>query len=136
MAVNQDIDINCTETIPNYVKKGYRQHLEQVVTKTKDSTRVYVFIGENVALLALMQLLGDLHHEGKFDLDQNVILAVDNSIDDDMDDDENAKCHQFIAPPWSQVLYRISGSDWAKMHQLYRSVLRIVPMINDLVEKK
>ena len=55
-----------------------------MIEKTKDQTRVYVFIGENVALLALMQLLGDMHDNDQFNLDENIILAVDNS-DDDMD---------------------------------------------------
>lgn len=137
LAATQNISVNHTEIIPVHYTSGYRETLLQVVEKTKDKTRVYVFIGENVALLALMSLLGDLHEDQKFDLDQNIILAVDNSIDDDMDNDDKAECHQFIAPPWSRILYHIkSGSDWDRLHQLYRSVLRIVPGISDFRLKK
>ena len=70
--------------MPIFYKKGYRETLKKVIEKTKDQTRVYVFIGENVALLSLMQLLGDMHDRNQFNLDENIILAVDNS-DDDMD---------------------------------------------------
>ena len=76
--------MNHTEILPIFYKKGYRETLKKVIEKTKDQTRVYVFIGENVALLSLMQLLGDMHDRNQFDLDENIILAVDNS-DDDMD---------------------------------------------------
>ena len=106
-----------------------------MVEKTKDQTRVYVFIGENVALLALMSLLGELQRAGRFQLQEYVILAVDNSMDDDMDN--VTECHQFIAAPWSRVLYQTkSGSDWQELHNLYRSVLRIVPGIKDFRVKK
>ena len=76
--------MNHTEILPIFYKKGYRETLKKVIEKTKDQTRVYVFIGENVALLSLMQLLGDMHDRNQFNLDENIILAVDNS-DDDMD---------------------------------------------------
>ena len=99
-----------------FYKKGYRETLLQVIEKTQAKTRVYVFIGENVALLALMSLLGDLQEAGRFDLKEYVILAVDNSMDDDLD--SVTECHQFIAAPWSRVLYQTkSGSDWQDLHQ-------------------
>ena len=40
-----------------------------------------------------MQLLGEMHDRNQFNLDENIILAVDNS-DDDMD--EESECHKFI----------------------------------------
>ena len=130
--------MNHTEILPVFYKKGYtepyRETLKKVIEKTKDKTRVYVYIGENVALESLMQLLGDMHDQNQFDLDENIILAVDNS-DDDMD--KETECHKFIAPPWSHVLYQTkSGSAMDRTHQLYRSVLRIVPSIKDFRAKK
>ena len=118
-----------------FYKKGYRETLLQVIEKTQAKTRVYVFIGENVALLALMSLLGDLQEAGRFYLKEYVILAVDNSMDDDLD--TVTECLQFIAAPWSRVLYQTkSGSDWQDLHHLYRSVLRIVPGIKDFRMKR
>ena len=135
MAVKHNISVNHTEVLPDYQSSHYRETLLQVIKKTKDKTRIYVFIGENVALLALMKLLGELHDNNEFNLDENIILAVDNSIDDVTDND--VECHQFIAPPWSSFLMHIkTGSDWQRLHNLYRSVLRIVPSFKDLKVKK
>ena len=100
---------------------SYRDRLLRIVENTKDRTRVYLFIGENVALLALMRLLGELEIQGRFPIEEYVILAVDNSIDDQMDN--VTECHQFIAPPWTRVFHHTkSGSDWHKLHTLYRYV--------------
>ena len=135
-AIKHNISVNHTEIIPDHLtRKETDRKLRQVIERTKENTRIYVFIGENFALLALMSLLGELHEEGLFDLDENIILAVDDSVDDDMDNE--ADCHQFIAPPWSHILYHIkSSSDWDRLHSLYRSVLRIVPGIKDFRHKK
>ena len=133
--------MNQTEILPVFYKTNktgqglpYQETLKRVIEKTKDKTRIYVFIGENVALLSLMQLLGDMHDRNQFNLDENIILAVDNS-DDDME--EESECHKFLAPPWSDALSHIkSGSDTERLHQLYRSVLRIVPSVEAFRVKK
>ena len=91
--------MNQTEILPVFYKTNktgqglpYKETLKRVIEKTKDKTRIYVFIGENVALLSLMQLLGDMHDRNQFNLDENIILAVDNS-DDDMEEESENKSH-------------------------------------------
>ena len=135
LAPKSNISVNHTEILPAFYTTGYKERLKKIVEQTKDRTRIYLFIGENVALLALMKLLGEMEESGDFALKEYVILAVDNSIDDHMDN--VTACHQFIAPPWSSVLYHTkSGSDWQKLHTLYRSVLRIVPDVEDFKVKR
>ena len=132
-----NISVNHTEILPSWFKsdKGYKERMRKIVEYTKDRTRIYLFIGENVALLALMKLLGEMDDAGEFTLKEYVILAVDNSIDDPMDN--VTACHQFIAPPWIDALYHTqSGSDWHRLHTLYRSVLRIVPDVEDFKVKR
>ena len=137
LAPKSNISVNHTEILPSHYKsdKGYKQRMKKIVEQTKDRTRIYLFIGENVALLALMKLLGEMDDAGEFTLKEYVILAVDNSIDDPMDN--VTACHQFIAPPWISALYHTqSGSDWHRLHTLYRSVLRIVPDVEDFKVKR
>ena len=135
LASKFNINVNRTLILPDFYREDYKETFYQgFVQSTKDKTRIYVFIGENVALLDLMSFLGDLHDKGALNLDDYIVLAVDNSIDDSMvDDNANTECHQFIAPPWSKVIY---GSHSKRLARLYRSVLRIVPATKDFRAKK
>ena len=83
LSMKYNISINHTEILPEYYKTYYNSLLN-IVKRTKDQTRVYVFIGENVALLELMSIFGDLHEKNDLNMEEYVILAVDNSIDDNM----------------------------------------------------
>ena len=64
MAVKNNISINHTEILPEYTVE-HRDSLKKIIENTKDRTRIYVFIGENVALLELMtQAFGKLDEQG------------------------------------------------------------------------
>jgi hypothetical protein len=121
-----------------YQGEGYTEIIEDVVTRTKDTTRVYVFIGENLVLLHLMNTMEKMHDKGKLDMKEYIVLAVDNSLDDDMGNVN--ECHRFIAPPWSNAFNRRQNqtrlNDPTGMHNLYSSVLRIVPSVKDFRVKK
>ena len=132
MAVKNNISINHTETLPEYTVE-HRNSLKKIIENTKDLTRIYVFIGENVALLELMtQAFGKLDEQGKMNLDEYIIIAVDNSIDDNLQAGVS-ECNKYIAIPWVKAQrFRFYYSpqtelEWERLHQLYKSVLRIIP---------
>ena len=53
------MSINHTEILPVFTS-GHKELLKEIVLRTIDKTRVYVFIGENIALMKLMTILGEL----------------------------------------------------------------------------
>ena len=82
------------------------------------SFAVYVFIGENLALLAF---LSTLREESLLPDGEHVVIAVDNTVDDVGVDQDECK-DKFMIPFWQNNYYDLDG-----LHESFKSVLKIVP---------
>jgi len=93
-------------------------------------------------LLELNDILFCLFQDiGKIKLEEYVIVAIDNSIDDNLQHEGVSECSKFIAVPWAEERNRFdfipkSQFDWDRLHKLYQSVLRIIPGRSDFCNRK
>lgn len=96
--------------------------MEQIVMRTKDETRIYVFIGERVALFDFVTTMDQMNLL-KDQVDPYFVLAADTAFNLD----EEQSCQKYIRIPDWEKMYNMS-----MVHSAFRSVMLVLPAHRDI----
>ncbi|XP_035707425.1 guanylate cyclase 32E isoform X2 [Folsomia candida] len=111
LAQKHNINITDHHNLPDYIPENFPE-MVKIVEKTYERTRVYVFIGEHVALVHLVRAMAA---KGLFDLGEYVVISVD---------DNSNLTKSFEVDYLDSFL--VNGTV-DMMQAAYRSVLKLVP---------
>ncbi|KAK3913296.1 Guanylate cyclase 32E [Frankliniella fusca] len=102
-----------SDYIPRHIEE-----MEAIVDKTYETTRVYVFVGEHVALVDFVKVL---HRRGLLEKGEYVVI----SVDDEIYDPESR--HKIVQREYIDPFLRNSAASNAEDAEGFRSVLKLTP---------
>ncbi|CAL8123550.1 unnamed protein product [Orchesella dallaii] len=111
LAEKENIDITDSYKLPDYIPENFGK-MEDIVKESLPRTRVYVFIGEHVALVHLIQALAN---KRAFDNGEYIIISIDDKLD---------VSGKFFDVDYLEPFLRNSTDD---MMKAYKSVLKLIP---------
>ncbi|XP_052127251.1 guanylate cyclase 32E-like, partial [Frankliniella occidentalis] len=102
-----------SDYIPRHIEE-----MESIVEKTYETTRVYVFVGEHVALVDFVKVL---HRRGLLEKGEYVVISVDDEIYDP------ASKHKILQREYIDPFLRDGAASNAEDAEGFRSVLKLTP---------
>ncbi|KAJ1526714.1 hypothetical protein ONE63_008294 [Megalurothrips usitatus] len=117
LARTHDVAISDICEFSDYIPR-HIEEMEAIVQKTYETTRVYVFVGEHVALVDFVKVL---HRRGLLEKGEYVVISVDDEIYD-----PKSK-HKIVQREYLDPFLR-DGAAWSAEDAVgFRSVLKLTP---------